>query len=190
MQVRLNNFLRLEQIWTQHNSVTSWSQMCIGAKPSYPMESATSKNNINMKQGQRSLTICWMAWIVLQPFPALQSTAYTHAYAIPPPLSSSDGLMQAAIKQEAVSLDGRRRLQKPSIGTYGQGIAAVVHSTLSLPKWVAVIAFVLWHGNLHRLLTPLDYTMITDSIVGFKAKKFDLIHQTVFLMRGVFWARD
>jgi len=57
-----------------------------------------------------------------------------HAYTIPPPLSSSDGLMQAAKKQEADSLDGRRRLQKPSIGTYGQGLAAVVHSTLSLPK--------------------------------------------------------
>ena len=40
----------------------------------------------------------------------------------------------------------------------------------------------------HRLLTPLDHAMITDSIVGFKAKKFDLIHQTVFLVRGVFWA--
>jgi len=47
---------------------------------------------------------------------------------------SLDGLMQTATKQEAVSLDGRRRLQKPSIGTYRQGLAAVVHSTLSLPK--------------------------------------------------------
>ena len=38
--------------------------------------------------------------------------------------------------------------------------------------------------------TPLDYAMITHSIVGFKPKKFELVHQTIFLMRGVVWAQD
>ena len=42
----------------------------------------------------------------------------------------------------------------------------------------------------HRKLTPLDYAMIIHSVVGFKPKKFDLVHQTVFLVRGVVWARD
>jgi len=32
--------------------------------------------------------------------------------------------------------------------------------------------------------------MIIRSLVGFKPKKFDLVHQTVFLERGVVWARD
>ena len=32
--------------------------------------------------------------------------------------------------------------------------------------------------------------MIMRSLVGFKPKKFDLVHQTVFLVRGVVWARD
>ena len=39
----------------------------------------------------------------------------------------------------------------------------------------------------HRLLTLLYYAMITQ---GFNPKKFDFIHHTVFLVRGVVWARD
>ena len=40
------------------------------------------------------------------------------------------------------------------------------------------------------LLTPLDYAMIIHSVVGFKPKKFDLVHQIVFLVRGVVWVQD
>jgi len=32
--------------------------------------------------------------------------------------------------------------------------------------------------------------MITHSVVGFKPKKFDVVHQTIFLVRGVVWAGD
>ena len=42
----------------------------------------------------------------------------------------------------------------------------------------------------HRQLTPLNYAVIVRSVVGFKPKKFDLVHQTVFLVRGVVWAQD
>jgi len=31
--------------------------------------------------------------------------------------------------------------------------------------------------------------MMTHSVAGFKPKKFDLVHHTVFLVRGVVWAR-
>jgi len=31
----------------------------------------------------------------------------------------------------------------------------------------------------------VDYAMITHSVVGFKPKKFDLVHQTVFLVKEV-----
>ena len=32
--------------------------------------------------------------------------------------------------------------------------------------------------------------MIAHSVVGFKHKKFDLVHQIVFIVRGVVWARE
>jgi len=38
-----------------------------------------------------------------------------------------------------------------------------------------------------RSLMLLYYAMITQ---GFNPKKFDLVHQTVFLVRGVVWAQD
>ena len=42
----------------------------------------------------------------------------------------------------------------------------------------------------YRYLTQLDYAMFTHFIVGFKPKKFDLVHKTVFLVSGVVWAQD
>jgi len=42
----------------------------------------------------------------------------------------------------------------------------------------------------YRYLTQLDYAMITHSIVGFKPKKFDLVQQTIFLLRIVVWGGD
>ena len=32
--------------------------------------------------------------------------------------------------------------------------------------------------------------MIIHSVVGFKAKRFNLVHQIVFLVRGVVWVQD
>jgi len=36
--------------------------------------------------------------------------------------------------------------------------------------------------------TFLDYEMFTHSIVGFKHKKFDLVHQTVFFVKVKVWS--
>ena len=41
-----------------------------------------------------------------------------------------------------------------------------------------------------QVINTAIYAMIIHSIVGFKPKKFNLVHQTIFLVRGVVWAQD
>jgi len=87
-----------------------------------------------MQQGQRLLTICWMVRIFLQPFSSFAKQGL-HVYTLPPPLSSSDGLMESAAKKKKM---GSRLVErrKPSVGTHGQE-QQMVHSlvyTCYLPK--------------------------------------------------------
>jgi len=103
----------------------------------------------NMQQGQGSLTICWKAWIILHPLSSFTKHGL-HVYTLPPPLSSSDwAYLVCQKKPEADLLDGEEGFKSlPSMGTHGQGWAAIVHNTSYLPKWVAMIVLVLWHGRL------------------------------------------
>ena len=73
------------------------------------------------------------------------------------------------------------------MGSRGQG--GVANRTLYIfsPEMSSHDHLSTGHGALrlvHRQLTPLDYAMIIHSVVGFKPKKFDLVHQTVFLVRA------
>ena len=57
-------------------------------------------------------------------------------------------------------------------------------STSSLSIRVAMIDMGAFSGRFRRHLTPRDYTTITHSVVCFKPKKFDFVHQTVSPLGG------
>ena len=84
----------------------------------------------NMQQEQRSLTICWTAWIVLplvlyypwscSLFPASQSMPYTLTLS----LHHNAWAHVDSHKMGSRLVGWRRRLKKPSMGTCGQGWVA------------------------------------------------------------------
>ena len=104
----------------------------------------------NMQQEQRSLTICWTTWIVLlwvlyylwscSLFPALQSTAYT----LPSTMMGS----RRQPKKGSRLVGWRRRLQKPSMGTHGQGWAANHTQYIFSPEMSSYDCACTGHGSL------------------------------------------
>ena len=73
----------------------------------------------NVQQEQRSLTICWLTWMVFQPFPSFARDSLP-AYTLPPPRWAHVDCQKAGNRL----IERWRRLQKPSMGTCGQGWAA------------------------------------------------------------------
>ena len=129
-----------------------------------------------------SLTIWWMAWIVLQPFSSFAKQGL-HAYTLPPPQCA-----HVDCQKPGSRLVGRQRgLQTPSIGTCRQGWAANGTQYIS-PEMNSH----LYSDTVTRepcvLFTGTVFN--TTGLVGFKPKKFNLVHKTAFLMRGVVWAQD
>ena len=109
-----------------------------------------------------------------------------HAYTLPPPrwahLDSQ--------KKTGSRLIGRwRRLRKPSMGSCGQGWAANRTQYIFSPEMSSHDHACAGHGSLATCSQVVN-TAGLHSLVVFKPKKFDLVQQTVFLLRGVVWAQD
>jgi len=90
----------------------------------------------NTQQEQKSLTICWTAWIVL-----LLAMGTILSMVLQP--STMIGLLRQPKKREADSLGGKGGFKSLLWVPAGRGEWQIIRSTPSLLKWVAVIVLVL-----------------------------------------------
>ena len=97
----------------------------------------------NMQQEQRSLTTCWMTWMVLHPFSSFTKHGL-HAYTLPPPWWAHIDCQKMGRRL----IRWQRRLKSLLRVSAGRNEWQIIHSTSSLLKWVAIIVLVLWHGSL------------------------------------------
>jgi len=153
------NLIRERCVVVTTSEATSCAQLCWFWRL-FNVRKRTCQPHRNLQQEQRSLMICWRAWIVLpwvlhvyfefifHGLAALSSFAERglHAYTLPPP--------------QWAHID-RQKTGSRLIGQWkglvwvlaGRGERQMVHSTSSLLKWVAVIMLVINTAGLRD-----DYT--------------------------------
>jgi len=127
------------------------------------------------KNRGRLQSVGWHEWSCSL-FPALKGTAYrVH--------SPSTTMGPVDCQKMGSRFVGQwRRLQKPSMGTCGQGWAANSTQYISLLKWVAIMVLVLWHGSLATCSQVINTTGLRND--------YTFRSGLQGLMRGVVWARD